>query len=202
RSTSNRTGPSTTAPGLISPSAMRRMRTAKPLLQLNLRSSSRTSPPGRSAASVTSKFELRLTVKLPGLAPPMRKPLVLPALSRPRSEIAISVPARGKPFGTNTRASIPLLGGQRAQSRRQRDRPAPGKKALLAVIKADDLMDAFDAHIERATVLRDRFRVIPTARRQRSPVGTQDRRHFSVRDAARPRALVDDAAAKPPTLVG
>src|SRR5262249_23563365 len=96
----------------------------------------------------------------------------------------------------------PPVGGQRAQSRRQRDRLAAGKKALLAVIEADDLMDAFDAHIERAAVLRDRFRVIPTARRPRSPVATQDRRNFSVRDAARSRALVDDAAAKPPTLVG
>src|SRR6516162_495265 len=182
-------GPSTTAPGLISPSATRRMRTAKPLLQLNRRSSSRTSPPGKSAASVMSKFELRLTAKLPGLAPPMRKPLVLPALSRPRSEIAIS-------------GLDPPVGGQRAQSRRQRDRPAAGEKALLAVIEADNLMDAFDAHIERAAVFRDRFRVIPTARRQRSAVGTQDRRRFGVRDAARPRALVDDAAAKPPTLVG
>ena len=62
-------------------------------------------------------------------------------------------------------------------------------------------MDAFDAHIERATVLRDRFRVIPTSRRQRSPVRAEDRRHFGVRDAPRTRALVDDAAAKPPTLV-
>src|SRR5262249_10290239 len=78
---------------------------------------------------------------------------------------------------------------------------AAGEKALLAVIEADDLMDAFDAHIERAAVFRDRFRVIPTARRQRSPVGTQDRRHFGVRDAARPRALVDEATAKPAPLV-
>src|SRR5262249_19076095 len=96
----------------------------------------------------------------------------------------------------------PLVGRQRAQSRRQRDRPAAGKEALLAEIEADDLMNSLDADIEGAAILCDRFRVIPTARRQRSPVRTQDRRHFRVRDAARPRALVEDAAAKPPTLVG
>src|SRR5262249_51500195 len=94
------------------------------------------------------------------------------------------------------------VGRQRAQSRRQRDWPAAGKEALLAVIEADDLMNSLDADIEGATILCDRFRVIPTARRQRSPVRAQDRRHFGVRDAARPRALVEDAAAKPPTFVG
>jgi len=142
---------------------------------------------------VMSKFELRLTAKLPGLAPPMRKPLAL----RDRDQRA----GKRQTLRNEHQGLNPPVGRQRAQSRRQRDRPAAGKKALLAVIEADDLMDAFDAHIERATVLRDRFRVIPPARRQRSPVGTQDRRHFGVRDAARPRALVDDAAAKPPTLV-
>src|SRR5215813_3377978 len=125
---------------------MRRMRTAKPLLQLNLRSSSRTRNENQ------------------GLDSP--------------------------------------VGGQRAQSRRDGDRPAAGKQALLAVIEADDLMNSLDADIERATILRDRFRVIPTARRQRSPVRTQDRRHFGVRDAARPCALVENTAPKPPTFVG
>src|SRR2546430_2636634 len=58
-----------------------------------------------------------------------------------------------------------LVGRQRAQSRRQRDRPAAGKEALLAVIEADDLMNSLDADIESATILCDRFGVIPTARR-------------------------------------
>ena len=35
--------------------------------------------------------------------------MMLPCASRPRSEIAISVPASGKPFGTITSASSPLL---------------------------------------------------------------------------------------------
>ena len=127
--------------------------------------------------------------------------MILPALSRPRSEIAISVPASGKPLGTKTSASIPLLAGSDAERRRHRDRLAAGEQAVLAVIEAEDLMDALEPDIERAAVLRDRFRVVPAARGERPPVGTEDRRHLGVGNGARPRAFVDDAAAQPPALV-
>ena len=37
--------------------------------------------------------------------------MMLPSASSPRSESAISVPASGRPFGTTTSASSPLLLG-------------------------------------------------------------------------------------------
>ena len=58
-------------------------------------------------------------------------------------------------------------------------------------------MHSLNSHIERVTIHRDRFCVIPTARGQRFPVGAKHWRHFGVRDAARPRALIEKAAAKP-----
>jgi len=77
----------------------------------NLRSSTNRSPDGNSTASLTSKFSVRRTPNWPGVLPPTRKPVMLPPASSPRSEIAISVPARAKPFGTITSASSPLLNG-------------------------------------------------------------------------------------------
>ena len=63
-------------------------------------------------------------------------------------------------------------------------------------------MHSLYSYIKRATVLRDRLRVVPTPRGQRLPVGTQHRCHFRVGDAARPRSFVKEAAAKPPAPVG
>src|SRR5262249_5861369 len=65
----------------------------------------------------------------------------------------------------------------------------------------NDLMHPFYPDIERATIDCDRFRVIPTARRQRVSVGAEHRRHLRVRNPARPGTLVKKAAAKPPSLV-
>ena len=96
---------------------------------------------------------------------------MLPALSRPRSEIAISVPASGRPLGTKTSASMPLLAGSDAHRRRHRDRLAAREQAVLAVVEAHDLVHALDAHIERAAVLGERLGVVPAARRERRPSG-------------------------------
>jgi hypothetical protein len=79
---------------------------------------------------------------------------------------------------------------------------AAGEQTLLTVVEPNDLIHSLYAHIKRTTVLRDGFRVIPTARGQRFPVGPQHRCHFRVGDAGRPRAFVNEAAAKPPALVG
>ncbi len=127
--------------------------------------------------------------------------MILPALSRPRSEIAISVPASARPLGTNTSASIPLLAGQRAQARRHWDRLAAGEQAVLAVIEAEDLVDPLDPDIERTAVLGDGFRVVPVADGERLAVRAQDRRHLGVGNVDRTRVVVDDAAAEPPALV-
>ena len=99
-------------------------------------------------------------------------------------------------------ASMPLLVGSGPHAGRHRDRLPAREQAVLAVVEAHDLVDALDAHIERAAVLGERLGVVPAARRQRPAVGAEDRRHLGIRDADRPRALVDEAAAKPPALVG
>ena len=88
---------------------MRRIRMPTPPSQENFRSSSNRSPDGSSTASLISKFSVRRTLNCPGVLPPIRKPMMLPCASSPRSEIAISVPASGRPFGTTTSASSPLL---------------------------------------------------------------------------------------------
>src|SRR5829696_2171082 len=108
RSASKIEGPSITAPGAMEASGMRRIRMPTPPSQENFRSSNNRAPDGSSTASLTSKFSVRRTLNSPSVLP-IRKAVMLPCASSPRSEIAISVPASGKPFGTTTSASIPLL---------------------------------------------------------------------------------------------
>ena len=48
----------------------------------------------------------------PGVGPPIRNARRLPSESRPRSEIAIRVPANGSPLGTIISDSRPLLWGK------------------------------------------------------------------------------------------
>ena len=64
-SASMRTGPSTVAPGRMAAPGMRRMRMPKPPVKEKLRSSTRRSPSGRKAASVTSNGSVRLSAKVP-----------------------------------------------------------------------------------------------------------------------------------------
>src|SRR5579871_5996020 len=108
------TGPSITAPGAIDLSGMRRMRMPIPDTQENFRSRIRRSPVVSSTASLISNSSVRRTLNCPGVGPPTRNAMRLPPVSRPRSDIAISVPAIGSPFGTNTSASSPLLKGSLA----------------------------------------------------------------------------------------
>src|SRR5262249_30927111 len=104
-------------------------------------------------------------------------------------------------FGNEHQGFEALVARQRAHAGRHRDRlPARGE-AVLAVIEADDLIDALDADIERAVVLCDRFGIEPAAIGERSPIGAENWRHLGIGDAARPRPVVDDPAAPPPPLV-
>ena len=173
----------------------------RPLVQLNLRSSSSRSPAGSKAASLMSKSAMRHTVKVPGRGPPIRKPRMLPSLSRPRSEIAISVPRERLPARHGDQRFEALVVRQRAHARRDVDRVPARGQAILAVVEADDPVDALDADIERAAVLRDRLGVVPAPRRQRFAIGAKDRRHLGVDDAGRTRSGIGDAPAQPPALV-
>ena len=111
---------------------------------------------------------------------------MLPAASRPRSEIAISVPASGWPFGGIDQAFDAAVGGQRLDGGRHADRLAAGAQAVAAVVEAQDFVGALDADIERAAVIGERFGVVPVAPRgDRPAVGPEDRRHFGVGDRDR-----------------
>ena len=92
----NTSGPSSSAPGFTPDNASLRMRIARPRTHEKRRSRTKRSPFGVIVQSLMSNSSERFTVKVPadGLS---RKPRVLPAESRPRSEIAISVPASGWP---------------------------------------------------------------------------------------------------------
>src|SRR5262249_58773380 len=94
-----------------------------------------------------------------------------------------------------------LVGGRRARGGGPGGGLPAGGEAVPAVIEAHDLIDALDAHIERAAVLRDRFGIEPAAVGERPSIGAENRRHLGIDDAARPRPVVDDAAAQPPALV-
>jgi len=81
----------------------------------NFRSSKSRSPDGSSAASLMSYFCVRRMPKVAGALPPMIQLWMLPAASRPRSEIASSIPASGEDlnlsFDTRTSDSRLLLSG-------------------------------------------------------------------------------------------
>ena len=55
------------------------------------------------------------------------------------------------------------------------DRLRAGQQAILAVIEADDPVDALDAHIECAAVLGNRLGVVPAARREGASIGAEHR---------------------------
>ncbi len=107
-----------------------------------------------------------------------------------------------RPFGREHQRLQALVGRERMQPGRDRDRLPAREQTILAVVEAHDLMDALDPHIERAAVLGDRFGVVPAAIDEGAAVGAEDRRHLRIGDAVRPGALIDDAAAQPPALVG
>ena len=180
---------------------MRRIRMPMPPSRENFRSSSNRSPDGSSTASLTSKFSVRRTPNWPGVLPPIRKPMMLPPASSPRSEIAISVPARAKPFGTITSASIPLLNGSlRAAGGSGTTSPERTRKTL-GEIEPQHLVDALEADIDQRAVERDRFGIEPAARGDRLAVGAEHRRRLDVVEADHLAALVDDAAGEPASLV-
>src|ERR1700722_15437524 len=200
RSASKMLGPSTTAPGASEASAMRRMRMPTPLNSENFRSSSSSSPEGSNTASLTSKLSVRRTLNCPGFGPPARNPMRLPLASRPRSEIAINVPASGSPLGTKTSASSPLLKGS-FPAAGQRYHLATRTGEALSEIEPKHLVDAFEADINKRTVERDRLRVEPAARGDRLAVGAQHRRGLDVIKPGHLVALIDDAAGEPGALV-
>ncbi len=128
---------------------------------------------------------------------------MLPALSRPRSEIAISVPANAcrRRLGHEDQSLEPLVARQRTHARRHRDRLAAREQAVFAVVEAEDLVDALDPDIERTAIIRDRS----VSYQPRSASGRPSAPRIGAISAsamrARSRALVDDAAAQPPALV-
>ena len=126
---------------------------------------------------------------------------MLPCASRPRSEIAISVPASGRPFGTTTSASMPLVVGQLARRRRQRHDFAKGARKTLGKIEAQHLVDALETDIDQRAVERERLGIEPAARGDRLAVGTEHRRGLDVVEPGHLAALVDDAAGEPAALV-
>src|SRR6266849_4483496 len=76
-----------------------------------------------------------------------------------------------------------------------------GEKPVFFVIEANDLMNALDADIECAAILRDGLGIIPSSLSKRRSVGSENRRHLGIGDANRPRSVVEDAASQPPSLV-
>ena len=128
---------------------------------------------------------------------------MLPASSRPRSEIAISVPPSGSRRGTNIQAFEPLVVRQRCDARRHRDRLAARQQAVARrnrtarcgctrsmpsqTVPPSSAIDSVSYQPRAASGL---------------PSRPEHRRHLGIRDAGRARALIDDAPAQPASLVG
>ena len=127
--------------------------------------------------------------------------MMLPCASRPRSEIAISVPAKGRLFGTITSASIPLLLGSLRAAGGSGNDFAKGARKTFGEIEAQHLVDALDADIDQRAVERERLGIEPAARGDRLAVGTEHRRGLDVVEPGHLAALVDDAAGEPAALV-
>ena len=155
---------------------------ATPRVHEKRRSRISRSPRGVTAQSLTSNSSVRLTVKLPGVAPPIRKPRMLPAASSPRSEIAISVPASGCPFGGTARHSRPLLFGSVLMPGGTAIGWPRARRPSRPIVEAHDLVHALDADIERAAVLGERLGVVPAAPGERPAVRAEHRRHLGVGD--------------------
>ena len=185
------TGPSTSARGEISATAIRRSRIAMPLSTAEPAfEQDRRSPDGSTAQSLMSNSSRRRTANSPGVGPPMMKALRLPAASRPRSEKAIRAPASFECRAARTpSASSPLLLGSLEIPGGTGIGSARASTPALGEIEADDAIDPLDADIEHAILLGERFGIEPASRGQRPPVRAEHRRHLaSAMPAGRPRS--------------
>ncbi len=90
---------------------------------------------------------------------------------------------------------------QRLDAGRHRDRHTARQQAVLAIVKAHDLVDALDSDIKHAAVLRERFRVEPAMRGERFAIAIEHRRGFDFGDAVEAAIAIQHAAAKPAALV-
>src|SRR5262249_49094729 len=94
-----------------------------------------------------------------------------------------------------------LVARQRSNGARHGDGMAARQQAVLGIIEPNDLMNALDADVEHTAVLRDRFRIVPAARREWPAIGTEHRRHLGVPDAGGSALIVENAPSQPPSLV-
>ncbi len=106
---------------------------------------------------------------------------MFPAGSRPRSEIAIKVTCKRLPLRHEDERLESLVEGQLADPGRDRYRFAPGANAVLAEIKPQNLVDAFETDIGRGPIERERLGIKPSALSNLfAVIATQDRRGFYV----------------------
>ena len=145
---------------------------------------------------------MRLTENSPGLGPPMQKPLDVAGLVETALRDRDQRARMRQPARHELQAFDPLVVRQRCDAGRHRDRLAARQQAVAPDIEAHDAVHALDAEPDGAAVRGHRLGVVPAARRERLSVVAEHRRHFGIRDAGGPRALIDDAPAQPVALVG
>ena len=181
---------------------MRRIRMPIPPSQENLRSSSNRSPDGSSTASLTSKLSVRRMLNTArAILPPIRKADDVALRVEPAFGDRDQRSRQGQALRHHHQRLDPLVVGQLARRRRQRNEFAMGARKTLGKIEPQHLVDAFDTDIDQRAVERERLGVEPAARGDRLAVGPEHRRGLDVVEPGHLAALVDDAAGEPAALV-
>src|SRR5262245_15123318 len=82
------------------------------------------------------------------------------------------------------------------------DRLAACQQAVATIVKAYDLFDTLDSHVEHAITLADRLGVVPAPRGQRLAIRSEHRRDFGIGYACRSSVAIDNPPAQPRAAIG